>query len=498
MALINPVMMTSYDYRLVVLSILISILASYAALDLAGRVTAARGRVRLAWLAGGACAMGMGIWSMHYIGMLAFSLPITVAYDWPTVAASLLCAIFASGVALFVVSRPRMSLLLAGLGSVVMGSGIAAMHYTGMAAMRLQAECSYSPILVSVSIGLAIVISLVALWLSFTLREGKGSLGWKKKASAVLMGAAIPVMHYTGMAAAHFSPSGTTPDLRHAVNISSLGIASITIVTFFVLGVTLLTSVVDRRFSEQALELESSEQRYRQLVESAQVILWRRDIQSSQFSFVNKEAEVLLGYPVEDWLTRPNFWAEHIHPDDRALAESSCTTAASQCQTQEFELRMIAADGETLWLRCCVRVIAGAAHANELVGVMMDITARKRAQEAAEACQPDQERISGQHESRNPHPDEWNHRHGGVGARYGVEPRAARISGDAQSLGRFAARYHQRHPGLLQNRGRQAGFGFDRFQPAEHSGNHNERTLSGSPCQRSRDHMRGPNRKYPR
>jgi two-component system sensor histidine kinase/response regulator len=379
-------MMTSYDYRLVALSILISTLASYAALDLAGRVTAARGRVRLAWLAGGACAMGMGIWSMHYIGMLAFSLPITVDYDWPTVAASFLCAIFASGVALFVVSRPRMSLLLAGLGSAVMGSGIAAMHYTGMAAMRLRAECSYSPILVSVSIALAIVISLVALWLSFTLREGKESLGWKKKASAVLMGAAIPVMHYTGMAAASFSPSGAIPDLRHAVNISSLGIASITIVTFFVLGVALLTSLVDRRFSEQALELESSEQRYRQLVESAQVILWRRDIQSSQFSFVNKEAEVLLGYPVEDWLTRPNFWTEHIHPEDRALAESSCTTATSQGQTQEFELRMIAANGETLWLRSCVRVIAGAAQAKELVGVMMDITARRQAQEGAEAA----------------------------------------------------------------------------------------------------------------
>jgi two-component system sensor histidine kinase/response regulator len=185
-------MMTSYDYRLVVLSIFISILASYAALDLAGRVTAAAGRVRLAWLAGGACAMGMGIWSMHYIGMLAFTLPITVAYDWPTVAASLLCAIFASGVALFVVSRPRMSLLLAGLGSVVMGSGIAAMHYTGMAAMRLQAECSYSPVLVSVSIGLAIVISLVALWLSFTLREGKGNLGWKKKSQRRVDGCSHP------------------------------------------------------------------------------------------------------------------------------------------------------------------------------------------------------------------------------------------------------------------------------------------------------------------
>ncbi|HMH08278.1 MAG TPA: MHYT domain-containing protein, partial [Terriglobales bacterium] len=293
----DSAMVISYNYYLVALSVVISTLASYAALDLAGRVTAARGRIRMAWLTGGAFAMGMGIWSMHYIGMLAFSLPVAIGYDWPTVVASLLCAVLASGVALFVVSRQQMKWLQAMLGSLVMGSGIAAMHYTGMASMRVPAMCSYSPALVTLSVVLAIVISLVALWLSFTFREDKQSRGWMKKASAVLMGAAIPVMHYTGMAAARFSSSEIKPDLSHAVNISSLGIASIIVVTFFVLGMALLTSVVDRRFSEQALELESTEQRYRQLVESAQVILWRRDIQSSQFSFVNKEATVLLGYP---------------------------------------------------------------------------------------------------------------------------------------------------------------------------------------------------------
>src|SRR6204780_1122671 len=129
----------SYDYRLVALSVIIAMLASYAALDLAGRVTAARGRARLIWLLGGASAMGLGIWSMHYIGMLAFSLPVPVLYDWPSVVVSLLAAILASGIALFVVSRPKMSLGRAAVGSVVMGLGIAAMHYVGMAAMRLTA-----------------------------------------------------------------------------------------------------------------------------------------------------------------------------------------------------------------------------------------------------------------------------------------------------------------------------------------------------------------------
>jgi len=132
-----------YDYRLVALSVLIAILAAYAALDLAGRVTSAHGLGRRVWLCGGAVAMGNGIWAMHYIGMEAFQLPIPVKYDWPTVLLSMIAAVLASGVALFAVSRPTMGrrrLLVAGL---IMGSGIAAMHYIGMEAMRLRAMCMY-------------------------------------------------------------------------------------------------------------------------------------------------------------------------------------------------------------------------------------------------------------------------------------------------------------------------------------------------------------------
>src|SRR5262245_10474773 len=119
----------SYDYRLVALSVLIAILASYAALEMAARVTAASGRVQFAWLFGGASAMGIGIWSMHYIGMLAFALPIPVAYDWPMVLLSLLAAVLGSASALFVVSRKKMGIVAAFIGSVMMGSGIATMHY---------------------------------------------------------------------------------------------------------------------------------------------------------------------------------------------------------------------------------------------------------------------------------------------------------------------------------------------------------------------------------
>src|SRR5690242_10235572 len=146
MAAVN--LIGSYNYALVALSILIAMFASYAALDLASRVTAAHGWTRAAWLLGGAGAMGTGIWSMHYIGMLAFVLPIPVAYHWPTVLLSLLAAILASAIALYVVSREQMGALRAFTGSVLMGAGIAGMHYIGMAAMRLAAMHTFSSSLV--------------------------------------------------------------------------------------------------------------------------------------------------------------------------------------------------------------------------------------------------------------------------------------------------------------------------------------------------------------
>ena len=265
----DMVLVGSYDYRLVVLSVLIAILASYAALDLAGRVTSAQGKARFLWLNGGAVAMGFGIWSMHYIGMLAFRLPIPVQYDWPTVLLSLVAAIVASGIALFVVSRYEMGVIRAMLGSIFMGSGIATMHYTGMAAMRLSAMCSYSAALVTLSVILAIVISFVALWLTFYSREDTAEWSWRKILSAAVMGAAIPVMHYTGMAAASFTASPSALGNRsHAISVSSLSVAGVTIVTLTVLGIALLSSLADRRFSIQALELESS-RRHHQIIETA-------------------------------------------------------------------------------------------------------------------------------------------------------------------------------------------------------------------------------------
>ena len=318
----------SYDYRLVTLSVLIAVFASYAALDLAGRVTSANGRVRLLWLSGGAFAMGIGIWSMHYIGMLALRLPIPVQYDWPTVLLSLLAAILASSIALFVVSRQKMGLVRALVGSLFMGGGIAAMHYTGMAAMRLPAMCHYSPGLVTLSVVLAIVISFVALLLTFYFRGETSAGGWKKATSALVMGAAIPVMHYTGMAAASFTPHPLSDrSLTRAVGISSLGVAGIIVVTFMVLGLAVLTSLLDRRFSVQARELEASEERYRAFMNNIPAIALIKDnqgrilyINEPMARIYNINLEDVRGKHLADWI--PEEIARRIRAHDQEVISS--------------------------------------------------------------------------------------------------------------------------------------------------------------------------------
>jgi NO-binding membrane sensor protein with MHYT domain/anti-sigma regulatory factor (Ser/Thr protein kinase) len=245
----------SYDPLVVALSVVIAVAASYAALDLAGRVAAGKGWSFATWLTCGSLTMGVGIWSMHFTGMLAFSLPVPVSYYWPTVVLSYAVAVAAATLALYVVSRKAMSSARAVGSGVVMGGGIAALHYLDMAAMRMTADCRFDSLLVALSVVLAIAFSYCALRLAFHFRDAKKEVAWRKLGSACVMGTAICAMHYTGMAAATFTSSGTESDLSHSVTVSSLGTTGIITVTLLVLGFAILSSVVDRRFHAQALEL---------------------------------------------------------------------------------------------------------------------------------------------------------------------------------------------------------------------------------------------------
>jgi PAS domain S-box-containing protein len=372
---------SSYDYRLVALSVVIAMLASYAALDLGGRVTAARGPARLLWLSFGAVAMGLGIWSMHYIGMLAFRLPIPVQYDWPTVLLSLLAAVLASSVALYVVSRPVMGMGRAMVGSLFMGGGIAAMHYTGMAAMRLPATWAYSTMLVAISVVLAVVISLVALWLSFRLRKETRSLSWKKIVAACVMGAAIPVMHYTGMAAAHFTPSAAHHfPLSHTIDAASLTVTGITSVTLLVLGLVVATAFADRRFSVQAIELELS-RRHHQILETALDAFVGMDAKGLITDW-NEQAERTFGWPrgevigrvLADVIIPARF--RHAHWEGLRRAAH---TGEGPVLNKRVEITALHRDGHEFPIELAICPIKGETH--HFAAFVRDVTERKQAQQ---------------------------------------------------------------------------------------------------------------------
>jgi signal transduction histidine kinase len=249
----GEVIIGHYDTWIVALSVLIGVMGGYCTIELAERVTASRNRARLYWWIGGGIAMAIGTWSMHYTGMLALRLPIPVLYDWPTAFLSYLASLFASLIGLFVVSRRKMGIATIAAASVFMGGGIAGLHYIAMGSMRLKAMHDYSAPIVTLSALAAVAFSLLSLWLMFLFRDRAIGQRWRKFGSSLLLGAAISVMHYIGMAAVTFHQADVAPDFSHAVPIDDLGIIGIGAANAMVLVVVILTSLADRLQSQTAM-----------------------------------------------------------------------------------------------------------------------------------------------------------------------------------------------------------------------------------------------------
>jgi len=231
----------------------------------------------------------------------------------------------------------------------------------------------------------AVLISLAALWITFHFRDGKARIGWEKLAGAVVMGAAIPVMHYTGMAAASFSPSGMPTDLSRAVSISTLGTAGIAAVTFIVLGLALLTSWVDRRFAAQALEVQEEKlQQSEAYLSEAQRLShtgsfgWRvstGDILWSEESFRIFQYERTTKPTAELILQR-------FHPEDAAFVKQTIERAAQDGKDFDFEHRLLMPDGSVKYVHVVAHALNDVSGSVEFVGAVMDVTAAKQAEEA--------------------------------------------------------------------------------------------------------------------
>jgi PAS domain S-box-containing protein len=307
-------MIASYDYQLVMLSIVVSILAAYAARHLTDLVRETRSSTWLVWLVGGAVVDGIGTWSMHYTGMLAFILPVPVQYDWPTVLLSLAVSMVGSATALVVVSYGNAQWPQAVAASILLGGvGISGMHYTAMAAMRVPATQHHAPALATLAVMLAMVISFMAL--SLTILAHKEGHPLRKLGSAFLRGIANPAMHYTAMAGISFTGSNEIPDVSHAISISVLGMISIGVVPVMGLSVALIyRDITERKRSQDALR--RSEELFREVWQSSSVIMFMKDRQG-RYMDVNVPFSKLTPLPLEQIVGKTD---EEIFPPEQAAS----------------------------------------------------------------------------------------------------------------------------------------------------------------------------------
>jgi len=375
----------THDPYLVALSILIASFASYTALDLAGRVGAARGVARRVWLVAAAIAMGGGIWSMHFVAILAFVMPIPMSYAVGLTALSLVVAIAVTGVGFHVIAKSSSSPIRLVLSGIVMGLGIVAMHYTGMAAMRGHAGLGYDRFFVALSVLIAIGASIAALWLAF-----RTTAVVQKIVAAVVMGLAISGMHYTAMAAAIFTAHGPVNQGLVSANLNQPHLAlAVAGITFVILVCALIASLFDRQFAvlaeREALLLRQSEERFRMLYRDTPLPLHSLD-QDGRIDQVSDAWLALLGYAREEVIGRPltDFMTEASRSRRTNLDWANLRQGG---ELKEVECRLVKKSGEIIDVLLSARVVrADGKFVRSLAG-LVDVTARNRAEEALRQSQ---------------------------------------------------------------------------------------------------------------
>ncbi|VWX50746.1 MHYT domain-containing protein [Novosphingobium sp. 9U] len=377
----------SHNHWLVALSFLIAIFASYTALDLAGRIRAAEGLFRRLWLAAAAVAMGGGIWAMHFVAMLAFTIPgMQVSYDLGLTALSFLVAVAATGASFVFMNRSDYSTVKLAAAGLFMGLGVVAMHYMGMAAMKMPVDLSYDRAWLSTSILIAMGAATAALWLA-----SRNSHQVERAAAALVMGLAVAGMHYAGMRAALFTAhTGTHGSVAApAMGQTALAIA-VAAATFLILFLSLVAAMFDRRFAvlaaRETMALRQSEERFRSLYRGTPLPLHSldRDGRLEQVSYTWLQ---LLGYTEDEVVGRPlaNFLAE---ASARRFLQVDWPALMEHGQVDGCEYRAVTRRGDFLDVIAAARVERDSTgEFLHILGGLTDVTERKRAEEALRQSQ---------------------------------------------------------------------------------------------------------------
>lgn len=330
----------SYYLYLVIISVMVAILASYASINLASKIEDNSWRDRWILLVSSA-VMGGGIWTMHFIGMEAYHLDIPVTYDIRLVILSFFLPVVSTMFSywLFWQNQKRKSYL--SLSSVIMGLGIAGMHYTGMKSMEMDAKITYDPILLLASIAIAILVSIIGF--RFFLKYIYGNIT-KKISGSIIFGIAVSSMHYIGMSAATFTSQhhGITGE-GHISNYNSLLAFSTSIFIIFMFIVILVTSVMDERFTSK---LKESEEQYRQLVELSPIGIAIHHF--GDITYMNPTGLQILGARNMEEISGRNI-LDFIHPDYHEIVRTRWKILREKKRTVKMiEEKMVRLDKEII------------------------------------------------------------------------------------------------------------------------------------------------------
>lgn len=341
-------MSISYNYGLVFLSLILAVTASYAALSIASRVPYVERKMLWLWIAGGSTSMGLAIWSMHFVGMLAFHIDIPLAYDIPLTGLSILYAIAATVVALLVVRVEHHVLTAQIIATLCMGTGIAAMHYTGMAALKIMPGIIYNRYLFTLSLIIAYAASFIALQLFFTQAQHHNNsfqlYNQKRLYASFLMGIAIAGMHYTGMQAAIFSPDSICGAIGSGFD---SGVISIMIIfgVMLIILMTLLILLLDSKFSDNR-RLAESKNLFRKVLNSAPQGMLLID-QHGLIQQVNRSMLELSGFTLAELVGHPIelLVPQHIRSRHAGLREKFFHQLDSRFELKSNNLASVRKDG---------------------------------------------------------------------------------------------------------------------------------------------------------
>ena len=400
---------------LVVLSYVISVFGAYCALQWAAQIPQARGWLLATWVGGAAVAMGGGaIWSMHFIAMMACRLPVSVTYDLSITLASLFVAIVVTGVGLYTVGRGPSSVGRLLAGGLFTGLGVAAMHYTGMAAMVLPANTTYQPPLVAASVLIAIGAAIAALWIAFNMPGGL-----RRFISSLVMGLAVCGMHYTGMAAAVFVPTGQVMPLHpEGLRPNDLGFMVFGTTLFILVLLYMGSRIIDRKQIEQVLReshaelerqvaertaelahandglrAENAERRraeesleherafLRQVIDINPNFVFAKD-RKGRFTLVNQAVADAYGATVEDLIGKTDADFNPNADEVSAFLRADWEVMDSKQERVIPEERITDSGGRARWLQTVKRPIVGRdGQADQILGISTDITDRRMLEE---------------------------------------------------------------------------------------------------------------------